>query len=168
MVKSLSLRVRVENDCVGYKHIRGIFVWVDHDKRGAKQADCQHGELEFASSYGDTRWANELVANSQANTDTVNNGSDYYAMGLRYDCRQVDLSDCERMIKTLKSLEGKLSKYDEKHGRFKTVSEFMFRLAIVTKCKYILIQRDNWDYRYKAYDVDWKGKSALEDMEKNS
>jgi len=160
MVKIQALLVRVESDSGSsyYKHMRAKFVWINSDKFDNSNYACQHGFIDHANSHGDTEWAHELEANSQSSMDESN----YYGMELRYKPYACSLRDCERMYKTLKSLEGKLDKFAEVHDYAKDVTEYMFRLALVSKCKYIILEEPNFSWKFKAYTVDNYGKRAIE------
>ena len=153
--QSLLIRVNYSSD-MNYKHMVGKFVWIGDSLSG--NYACQHGEIVHASSYGETKWANELEATAQCNTED----SKFYQWRLQYRTYTVELSEAELMVKTLRSIESKLEKFAALHDYAKDVTEYMFRLALVTKCKYIILEEPNFSWKFKAYSVDNYGKRAIE------
>lgn len=162
MTKQLVLKITMSQE-YGYKHIYGHFRYLDSDDASRPQSGCQYGLPDCPNSYGEQRWACDLIAYSQANADNTI-GNKFYGMGLRYLTHSVELNDAERMVKTLRGLESKLDKHAEKFGYVENMAEYLYRLAMVSKCKYILIPSES-EYQYKAYDVDARGKRALSDFE---
>ena len=160
MTKVQSLLVRVNtSENSDFKHMVGKFVWVDSDKLSSNYG-CQFGGIDHADSWGETLWAKDLEANSQADRGE----SRYYGMELLYRPYSVTLRDCELMVKTLRSIESKLEKFAALHDYAKDVTEYMFRLALVTKCKYIILEEPNFSWKFKAYSVDNYGKRAIEKL----
>mgnify|MGYP007080469479 CR=1 FL=1 len=163
--KKIALNVVKSMDFNGNSiDIKANWVFVETDKND--RSDCCYGNIEHAwSSYGEFAWMNYVSVKSYTGKRSYgeNKGSwlDHdYNLGAGFNHSR--LSALEDTCKKLKSFETKLGKHAEKYGSADSFAEFLFRLAIVSKCDFILTEkRVESSYNYRANLVDGDGKQYL-------
>jgi len=144
---------------------RWVFVETDNNDR----SDTVYGNVEFPySSYGEYAWMTSIQCKGY--TSKRNYGENKgawlehgYDLGATFD--NAPIGRIEDTCKKLRSFETKLSKYTEKFGSQDSFAEFLFRLAIVSKCDFILTEkRQESGYNYRANLVDGDGKLYLKSV----
>jgi len=143
--------------------------WVFLETDANDRSDTCYGNVEHAwSSYGEHAWMTTLQCKAYTSKRSYGESKGSwieYGFDLGATFNNASVGRIEDSVKKLRSIENKLAKHTEKYGSYDSFAEFLFRLAIVSKCDFILTEkRVESSYNYRASLVDGDGKMYLKSV----
>lgn len=109
---------------------------------------CRHGTNGWSHDFND--YYSHLRASERADVGGVANAGDIYYV----DLYRVKLYQAERMVKTMKMIERKMAKAQEKHGYPADLADYAARLAAAIGVEVLLLRRGAPGYRWNSHDMN--------------
>ena len=105
-----------------------------------------------------------LRVRAQMSLDRADQG--FYGSELQYDTKfQIGLAHAEMMVKTLRGIENKLKKLNERFGYAKTLTGYLYRVADVIGISEVYYRTEYTDYHNLTF-LDWGIRDIVQTWQK--